>query len=171
MSLVRRLARPALASSFIFSGVDRLKDPASSAAHLEKAVSLAASTNPNLAVLRGQERLVGQALAGAQVGAGLLFALGKFPRLSSTVLLGAGAINAYVEYMATEHESKEEKTARRNNLIKNGSLLGAVAIASVDTNGNPSLAWRANKLGEKVAKKSEQLTAEVADKADNLLGH
>lgn len=170
MSLVRRLARPALASSFILSGIDRLKDPAS-ATHLEKVVSLAAASNPSLAVLRGQERLVGQALAGAQVGAGVLFALGKLPRLSSTVLLGTGILNSYVEYMATEHETKDQKAARRSNLVKNSSLLGAIALASVDTDGNPSLVWRANKLGEKVAKKSEQFTAEVAEKTENLLGN
>ncbi|MBM7051055.1 MULTISPECIES: DoxX family protein [unclassified Rothia (in: high G+C Gram-positive bacteria)] len=169
MSLVRRLARPALASSFIISGIDRLKDPASSA-HLKKAVSLAASTNPSLAVLRGQERLVGQALAGAQVGAGVLFALGKLPRISSTVLLGAGALNAYIEHKAAEHDTKEQKAVRRNNLVKNGSLLGAIALASVDTDGNPSLAWRANKFGETVAKKSEKITADVAEKAEDIFG-
>lgn len=167
MSVVRRLARPALASSFILSGVDRLKDPAS-AAHLEKAVSLAASTSPYLSVLKGQERLVGQALAGSQVAAGSLFALGKLPRLSSTVLLATGAVNAYLEFMATEHDSKEQKSARVNNLVKNSSLLGAIALASVDTDGNPSLAWRASKLTDKVAKKSEQISSDVMDKAENL---
>lgn len=162
MSLVRRFARPLLASSFIVSGVDRLRDPAS-AQHLARAVDLASKTAPQLSVLRGQEKLVGQLLAGSQVAAGALFALGKLPRFSSTVLLTTGAINAYVEYRATEASSKEDKSARRHNAVRNASLLGAVAITAVDTDGNPSLAWRAHKLGDRVAKKSSQFAAEVKD--------
>ena len=128
MSLVRRFARPLLASSFIISGVDRLRDPESSK-HLAKVVNLAATSAPQLSVLRGQEKLVGQALAGSQVAAGALFALGKLPRLSASVLLATGAINSYVEYRATEAKTKEEKTARRNAAVLNGSLLGAIAIS------------------------------------------
>ncbi|MDO4822008.1 MAG: DoxX family membrane protein [Rothia sp. (in: high G+C Gram-positive bacteria)] len=166
MSLVRRFARPLLASSFIISGVDRLRDPESSK-HLAKVVNLAATSTPQLAVLRGQEKLVGQALAGSQVAAGALFALGKLPRLSSTVLLATGAINSYVEYRAAEAETKEQKTARRNAAVVNGSLLGAIAIAAVDTDGNPSLAWRASKLSDQVAKKSHQLASDVQDAASD----
>lgn len=166
MSLVRRFARPLLASSFIISGVDRLRDPESSK-HLAKVVNLAATSAPQLSVLRGQEKLVGQALAGSQVAAGALFALGKLPRLSASVLLATGTINSYVEYRATEAETKEEKTARRNAAVLNGSLLGAIAISAVDTDGNPSLAWRASKLGDQVAKKSHQLASDVQDAASD----
>lgn len=164
MSLVRRFARPLLASSFIVSGVDRLRDPESSR-HLAKAVNLAASSTPQLAVLRGQEKLVGQVLAGSQVVAGTLFALGKLPRFSSAVLLMTGALNSYVEYRATEAETKEAKTARRNAALVNGSLLGAIAISAVDTDGSPSLAWRASKLSDQVAKKSHRLASDVHEAA------
>ncbi|MDY6051935.1 MAG: DoxX family membrane protein [Rothia sp. (in: high G+C Gram-positive bacteria)] len=164
MSLVRRFARPLLASSFIISGVDRLRDPESSK-HLTKVIDLAATTAPQLSILRGQEKLVGQALAGSQVAAGTLFALGKLPRLSASVLLATGAINSYLEYRSQEADTKEQKTARRNTAVINGSLLGAIAISAVDTDGSPSLAWRASKLGDQVAKKSHQLASDVQDVA------
>ncbi len=66
MSLVRRFARPVLASSFIISGVERLRDP-DSTAHIAKALELASATIPQLALVKGQERLVGQAIAAKQV--------------------------------------------------------------------------------------------------------
>lgn len=166
MSLVRRLARPMLASSFIVSGVERLRDP-DSTKHLSKAIGLASKAAPQLRALEGQEKLVGQALAGSQVAAGALFALGKLPRFSSTVLLATGAINAYVEHQASEAQTTEQKSARRQSTVRNASLLGAVAIASVDTDGNPSLAWRANKLGQQVAKKSSQLAGDVKDASND----
>lgn len=164
MSLVRKLARPLLASSFIFSGVDRLRDPDSSK-HLTKLVDLAASATPQLSVLKGQEELIGKVLAGSQVVAGTLFALGKFPRLAATQLFLTGAINSYIEYRATEAHTKEEQTARRNAALANGSLLGAIAISAVDTEGSPSLAWRASKLSDKVANKSSKIASDVQDVA------
>ncbi|WP_237187945.1 DoxX family membrane protein [Rothia nasimurium] len=166
MSIVRRFARPLLASSFILSGVDRLRDPESSQ-HLAKVVDLAATASPQLAVLRGQEKLVGQALAGTQVAAGALFALGKLPRFSSTLLFITGTVNSYVEYRAAEADTKQKKLARRNAAVVNGSLLGAIAISAVDTDGNPSLAWRASKLGDQVSKKSSQLAADVQSVAQD----
>lgn len=164
MSLVRRFARPLLASSFIVSGIDRLRDP-DSAQHLATGLDLAAKTTPQLSALRGQEKLIGQALAASQVAAGTLFALGRFPRLSSTILLATGSINSYIEYRASEVETKEAKSARRHGALRNISLLGAISLASVDTDGSPSLAWRAAKLSDRVTKKTGQLKADVMDVA------
>lgn len=170
MSLVRKLARPLLASSFVLSGIDRLKN-SNDYSHLEKAISLASKSAPQLVVLKGKEQLLGQGLAATQVAAGSLFALGKLPRLSSVVLLATGATNAYVEYAATEANTKEDKKARTRSALTNGSLLGAIAITAVDTDGNPSLVWRANKLGNTIAKKSGQITSDLKDKSDDIFSH
>ncbi|MFW0109680.1 DoxX family protein [Rothia sp. P6271] len=170
MSFVRRLARPLLASSFIISGVERLRD-ADSTVHLNRALELSSKAVPQLESFKGQEKLVGQVIAGTQVVAGTLFALGKFPRLSSVTLLGTGILNAYVEYQATEANSSEERASRRRHALTNGSLLGAIAIAAVDRDGNPSLAWRANQLSEKMAKKSEKISADVRERTEEFLNN
>lgn len=170
MSIIRKFARPALASSFIISGVERLKD-AEANQHLAKVLNLASKANPSLSVLQGNERIIGQALAGTQVVAAALFALGKAPRLSSGVLLATGAANAYVEYAATAADSKEAKAARRRAAVTNASLLGAIAITAVDTDGSPSLAWRASKLTDQVSKKTAQVTADVKDKTEEIFSH
>lgn len=170
MTIVRKLARPLLAASFIYNGVNRLRTP-DSTKHLKPAIDAAAKAAPQLAPLRGQERLVGQAVAATQVGAGALFALGRFPRLSSTLLLVAGSINAYVDFVNAEADTKEKKEARIADGIKNASLVGAVALTSVDTEGNPSLVWRASKLSEDVKKKSNKLGDDLKKKSDDVFGN
>ena len=98
-----------------------------------------------------------------------MFALGKLPRISSTVLLATGATNAYVEYRATEANTKDEKKTRARSALTNASFLGAIAITAVDTDGNPSLAWRANKLSHDIAKRSEKIGSDIKDKSEDLL--
>lgn len=170
MSLIRKFARPVLASGFILSGVDRLRD-ADAGENLSSVVSLASKAYPAASVLKGNERLLGQALAGTQIAAASLFALGKAPRIASTVLLATGAVNAYVEYQGAKAETKADKVARRNKALTNASLLGAVAITSVDRDGNPSLAWRASKLSDKVAKKTAEITEDVKSKTEDVLSN
>ncbi|WP_035810232.1 MULTISPECIES: DoxX family protein [Micrococcales] len=170
MTIVRKLARPLLAASFIYNGVNRLRTP-ESAKHLKPVIDAAAKASPQLAPLRGQERLIGQAISATQVGAGALFALGRFPRLSSTLLLVTGSIDAYVEYVTAESETKEQKNARIAQGVKSASLVGAVALTSVDTEGNPSLAWRANKLGSDVKKKSSKLSDDLKKKSEDVFNN
>lgn len=168
MSLVRKFARPLLASSFIISGVGRLRDSDANE-YLSSAISLASKAYPAAGVLSGHERLLGQALAGTQVLAGSLFALGKAPRLSSAVLLATGTVNAYLDYRATQPETKAEKNARYQGALTHASLLGAIAISAVDRDGAPSMAWRVSKLSERVAKKSAVLGEDLKAKAEDIL--
>ena len=56
------------------------------------------------------------------------------------------ALNGFVEWRSADISSKEGRDARRNQLLKNISLTGGVLLASVDTAGKPSLAWRAEHL-------------------------
>lgn len=170
MIIVRKLARPLLATSFIYNGVNRLRSP-ESAKHLKPIIDTAAKASPQLAPLRGQERLIGQSLSATQIAAGALFALGRFPRLSSTLLLVTGTIDAYVEYATAEKETKEQKNVRLAQGVKSASLIGAVALTSVDTEGNPSLAWRANKLGADVKKKSSKISDDLKKKSEDVFSN
>ena len=40
---------------------------------------------------------------------------------------------------------------------------------AVDTEGSPSLKWRAEKLGHDVAKKTDKITKDVKKKSEDLL--
>ncbi|MCP3425929.1 DoxX family membrane protein [Rothia sp. AR01] len=170
MTIVRKFARPLLATSFIYNGVVRFRSP-EGGRYLTPALDAAAKARPELRALKGKERLIAQSIAGTQIAAGSLFALGRFPRLSSTLLLATGAINTYIDYRAAPTSTKEEKEARLGQGLKNASLVGAVALSSVDTAGNPSLAWRASKFGSDVRKKSSQLGDDLKKKSENVLHH
>ena len=74
------------------------------------------------------------------------------------------ALNTYVEWRSADISTKEGRNARRAQLLKNISLTGGVLLASVDTAGRPSLAWRAEHLAAD-AKKVTGKQIKRADKA------
>src|SRR3954465_4460039 len=86
--LVRRIARPLLASTFVFGGIDTLRNPQSRVAGaqpvVEKITEQADKQLP-VQVPRDGEQWV-KIDAGVKVGAGVLFSLGRLPRLSALAL-------------------------------------------------------------------------------------
>jgi uncharacterized membrane protein YphA (DoxX/SURF4 family) len=163
MSLVRFIARPMLASSFVLAGMDKLRNADDTATQLSPLLSRAADALP----FQASEKTLARVIGGAQVGAGACFALGKFARLSATVLGVISALNAYVEWRSADISSKEGREARRKQLLKNVTLTGGVLLASVDTAGKPSLAWRA----EHLAADARRSTAHLASDARKTTSH
>ena len=86
--LVRRIARPLLASTFVFGGIDTLRNPQSRVAGarpvVEKVTAQADKQLP-VQVPRDVEQWV-KIDAAVKVGAGTLFSLGRLPRLSALTL-------------------------------------------------------------------------------------
>ncbi|MGV0111252.1 MULTISPECIES: DoxX family protein [unclassified Arthrobacter] len=146
MTLVRVIARPMIASSFVFSGVDRLRTAGATAPQLKPVLAGVTKVVPSAAAITGNEKLVGQVLGATQVGAALLLGIGRFSRVAALLLTVTATVNALVDYRSADSATKEGKKARRTQLLKNLSLIGAVLLAAVDTNGRPGLAWRAEHL-------------------------
>ncbi|MDQ0075295.1 DoxX family protein [Arthrobacter oryzae] len=157
MSFVRFLARPMLASSFVLAGLDKLKNADDTATQLSPLLRRAADSLP----FATNEKVLARVIGGTQVGAGVLFALGKSARLTASVLAVISALNAFVEWRSADITSKEGRDARRTQLLKNVTLTGGVLLASVDTAGKPSLAWRAEHLAADARKGASHLTADV----------
>lgn len=157
MSFVRFLARPMLASSFVLAGVDKLKNADDTAAQLSPLLRRASESLP----FPADERLLARLIGGTQVGAGLCFALGKSARMAAAVLAVISALNAFVEWRSADISSKEGRQSRRNQLLKNMTLTGGVLLASVDTAGKPSLAWRAEHLAADARKSAGHLAADA----------
>ncbi len=157
MFAVRFLARPMLASSFVLAGMDKLKNADDTATQLSPLLRRAAETLP----FQADERVLARVIGGTQVGAGVLFAFGKSARLAATILAVISALNSYVEWRSADISSKEGRDARRKHLLKNLSLTGGVLLASVDTAGKPSLAWRAEHLAADARKSAGHLAADV----------
>lgn len=162
--LVRRLARPMLAAVFIKGGIDTLLNP-------EPRVGMAAPK------LRQAESAVGDKLppqaptepdqlvridAGVKIGAGVLLALGKFPRIAS-LALAASIIPTTVVGHAFWEADGADRPAQEIHFLKNLGLLGGLILAAVDTEGKPSLGWRARRASRKVAKQTRELTGSASD--------
>lgn len=157
MSFVRILARPMLASSFVLAGLDKLKNADDTATQLSPVLRRAADSLP----FETNEKVLARVIGGTQVGAGVLFALGKSARFAATVLAVISALNAFVEWRSADITSKEGRDARRNQLLKNVTLTGGILLASVDTAGKPSLAWRAEHLAADARKGASHLAADA----------
>ncbi|MBP1135686.1 putative membrane protein YphA (DoxX/SURF4 family) [Arthrobacter sp. PvP023] len=157
MSFVRILARPMLASSFVLAGLDKLKNADDTATQLSPLLRRAAESLP----FTTNEKVLARVIGGTQVGAGVLFALGKSARLAASVLAVISALNAFVEWRSADITTKEGRDARRTQLLKNVTLTGGVLLASVDTAGKPSLAWRAEHLAADARKGASHLAADA----------
>ncbi|GER24047.1 hypothetical protein NCCP1664_25420 [Zafaria cholistanensis] len=174
MSLARLIARPLLASSFVWSGVERLRRPEETGRQLEPGLRRLGTAVPPLAPLAQRPRTVGRIVGGVQIGAAALLALGRFPRLSASLLAATAALTAV-------GDTATSAGGRTPALLKNFSLAGGVLLASVDTAGRPSLAWRARRLGTGARRelgKAGQLgrpvrtaVAEVRRSAKEVIGH
>jgi uncharacterized membrane protein YphA (DoxX/SURF4 family) len=134
MPFVRTLARPMLASSFVLAGVDKLKNTDDTAQQLSPLLRKAAASLP----FQADEKMLARVIGGTQVGAGVIFGLGKFSRLSATLLTVISLLNTFVEWRSADISSKEGRETRRNQLLKNLSLSGGTRLASRAWPGAPS---------------------------------
>lgn len=85
---------------------------------------------------------------GVMVGAGLLLAIGKLPRLSAAALAATIVPTTLAGHRFWEADDPDEKVAQQIHFMKNLALLGGLALASQDTAGQPGIAWRARHAGE-----------------------
>ncbi|MGI9021903.1 MAG: DoxX family protein [Acidimicrobiales bacterium] len=146
MSLIRRAARPMLASVFVASGADTLRNPEPRAAMAEPVTTKMASGLP---LPDDTEKLV-KVNAGVQVGAGLLLAIGRLPRLAALALAGSIVPTTLAGHRFWEEDDPATKSKQQVQFLKNVGLLGGLILAAVDTGGAPSLGWRAKRAARKV---------------------
>ncbi|MBC7296103.1 MAG: DoxX family membrane protein [Dietzia sp.] len=188
--MIRRLARPMLATVFVIDGVETLRNPQ---AHVAKAAPLVDKAAPLVEkgeqavnehvttsvppVTKDTETLV-KALAGVKVGAGVLFALGKAPCLSALALTASHLPTTVTRNDFWAESDPAAKSRKTTGLATDVALLGALLLASVDTAGQPGLTWRARKAGDKVSAKLPGAKAEsvaagaaIAGVAHNVADH
>jgi putative oxidoreductase len=165
--LVRRIARPLLASSFLYGGVDTLRNPQSRVPGAKPVVDTITATADQqlpVEVPRDVEQWV-KIDAGIKVAAGSLFALGKLPRLSALALAGSIVPTTLAGHRFWEHEDPEERFAQLAHLLKNAGLLGGLLIAAVDTEGRPSVGYRAKRAAKLAAKATEESYEKASKRA------
>jgi putative oxidoreductase len=159
MTIVRRIARPLLAASFVSIGVDALRNPGPVAADIEPLVKkardafgISADPDPKTVV-----RVNGALL----IGAGILLATGRLPRVAGLVLALGLAPTTTSQAAFWREGDPALRAERRAQFLKNLSLAGAALLAAADTAGKPGLGWR-GRHAAKVTKHAARAAAKDA---------
>jgi uncharacterized membrane protein YphA (DoxX/SURF4 family) len=150
--LIRRIARPMLAATFVGRGVEALRSPkhAADAARptLEGLAKLPDPVGPHVPT---NAETVARVNGAVQIGAGLLLATGRFPRFASAALALSVVPGSLGGNTFWSEGDPERKVELRRAFVADISLIGGLIIASVDTEGKPSLGWRGRHAARKVS--------------------
>jgi uncharacterized membrane protein YphA (DoxX/SURF4 family) len=151
--LLRRIARPLLAGIFISGGINQLRDAEGHAKVVEPVVDRVVELVPveeppsHVTLVRVD--------AAVKIGAGTMLALGKAPRLSAAALVASLVPTTLAAHRFWEIEDPEQRRLQQVQFVKNLGLLGGLLLAVADTEGKPSLAWRARRAGRTSAATAE----------------
>ncbi len=159
---MRLLARPMLASMFVVGGVNALKNASKlgpeAAPVTEKLTPLVKKAVPQAPIPTDPVTLV-RINGAAQLGAGLLLATGRAPRLAATVLAASIVPTTVAGHPFWEESDPDARAQQRLHFFKNVSMLGGLLIASVDTEGKPGVAWRARRAAKDARREAGRLAS------------
>ena len=142
MTVVRRVARPMLASVFVLGGIDAIRDPAPRAKAAKTITPMLTRLVPQLP----SDPVTLVRISGAtQVVGGLAFGAGFVPRLSAAALAVTLVPQTLAGHRFWEEHEEEARRNQRQHFLKGVGLLGGLLLAAVDTEGEPGLAWRARR--------------------------
>ncbi|HEY5978081.1 MAG TPA: DoxX family protein [Microlunatus sp.] len=187
MTLLRSTARTMLASYFVVSGLKAVRDPESLVPAAEPLVDGVVPTVQRFAPEQVAGLLPTDAKTWVRINGalelvgGIALASGKGRRLGAALLALSLVPTTIGKYPFWSRSDPAERAADRDHFLKNVSLLGGVLIASRDTEGKPSLGYRANKTSQalvadtkkvshKVSKETKQLTDAALAEGALLVG-
>src|ERR1700733_2181082 len=154
MTVLRAFARPMLASIFIVEGFDTLRHPERVAKQAEPVVRQLAERVPAVPAQPEQAVRINGAI---QLAAGTLLALGRFPRLSALAIAATLVPTTLAGHRFWEAPPDEDRSQQQVHFLKNLSMLGGLLIASADTAGSPSVAWRTRHAAKATRKEASRL--------------
>lgn len=175
MSLLRAVARPMLSSYFVLSGVRAVRNPGQFVADAEPVANRLVPTAQRLApeqvsnLIPTDTATLVRVNGALQTAGGLALATGKGRRLGAGLLALSLVPTTLARHPFWSRNDAESRSHDRSQFTKNVSLMGGVLIASADTEGKPSLTWRATEGRQatsrkaKKAKKSAKKRHELAD--------
>lgn len=168
--ILRRLARPMLASVFIATGINNLRN----------SKKLAPSAQPAVDKLAGPLKLPTQdadllvkATGAAMTVGGAALAINKFPRVSALGLAALMVPTTYAGHAFWTETDEQAKQQQLAHFLKNVSLIGGLLIAAADTEGKPGLSYRAGMAKDAAARAAHTGALEAklaAANAQNKIG-
>jgi uncharacterized membrane protein YphA (DoxX/SURF4 family) len=168
MSLLRAGARTMLASYFVVTGIKALRDPDQFVKAAEpvadRVVPLVKKYAPQQVATMVPEEAVNlvRANGAAQVVGGLGLATGIGRRLGASLIAATIVPSNVARHPFWSRSDSDEKALDRSQFLKNISLLGGVLIAAMDTEGKPSLSYRAQKGSQTLAKETRKARKSLA---------
>lgn len=173
--MIRKIARPMLASVFVIDGVETVMNPAGRKDEAESALTQVRAALPRQyrAFLPKDPETAAQLVGGIKAGAGSLFALGKAPRTSAALLAATTLPSLLGRNAFWDTDDVDEKARRRTGALTDVALAGGVLLASVDTAGKPDMKWRAQNAARVARKNVQQAlpTQSETEKALNKASH
>jgi uncharacterized membrane protein YphA (DoxX/SURF4 family) len=174
MTLLRAAARTMLASYFVVHGVKAVRNPAALVPDAEPLVDRVVPLVKQYAPEQVADQIPDDTatlvrIHGAvQLLGGLALATGKGRRLGALLLAGSLIPSTVAKHPFWSRTTPEEKAIDREHFLKNVSLLGGILLAARDTEGRPSLAWRAHKGGQSLARSSRRTTKKLTKSGNDL---
>jgi uncharacterized membrane protein YphA (DoxX/SURF4 family) len=165
--LVRRIARPLLATPFIYGGISALRKPQDrvpGARPVVEKITETADKQLPVQLPTDVEQYV-KINAGVQVGAGALLALGKLPRLTALALAGSTVPTTLAGHRFWEESDPKVQFEKIAHFVKNLGMLGGLLLAAVDTEGKPSVGYRARRAAKTAAASTEKNLAQAQKRA------
>ncbi|MGC4990119.1 DoxX family protein [Nocardia salmonicida] len=144
---VRRIARALLGTTFVAAGVNGLMNQKPRAAAANALADKGRTGLPDALAARVPDdpsQFV-RINSAAQVVGGLLLASGRAPRPAALVLAATVVPGTVTEQDFWAESDPDRKAAKRVGFLKDLGLLGGLMIAAADTEGKPSLGWRARR--------------------------
>jgi putative oxidoreductase len=136
-----------LSSMFIAGGIDAVTNPETK---VQKAKKVAPALAEPLGLPEDTVTLV-KINGAVQIGAGVLLALGWFPRVAATALAASLVPTTWAGHRFWEETDKQARAAQRIHFLKNTAMLGGLILAATDLDGRPSLSWRARRAARKAS--------------------
>ncbi|MFJ2956249.1 DoxX family protein [Streptomyces sp. NPDC087270] len=190
MAVLRRFARPLLATTFVGGGFATLRESAAAAPagpsiphdrsdphdpndpQGAPAPDDGLSPADRLRRIAQDPRQVALVTGSVRLGAGVLLALGRFPRVSAAALAATLVPRVLTGQPYWRLEDPRERARERARFYQDVSLLGGLLLAAADTHGKPSLAYRtrhaASDAGDSLHHAVESVTDGVKDLADEV---
>lgn len=171
MNLLRFAARTMLASYFVVNGAKAFLKPDEHVATVEPVVATLGPTLqralPDAAAVylptttRGWVQCIGatQAVAGAMLATGI-------GRRIGAGLLAATMIPAVLETSPLHKQNRASGATAE--FLTNVALMGGVGLAAQDTQGRPTLAWRARTRAEILSKQAANTRLQIEKDASKL---
>ena len=146
MTITRRIARPLLAASFVSGGIETLRNPDP---RVEKAEAVAPQIAERLPLPDQTDQLV-KINAVVQIGAGVLLAVGRVPRLAAAALAASLVPTTLAGHRFWEEDDPTRRAQQQVHFLKNLGMLGGLVLAVFDTEGAPSLGWWTKRAARRV---------------------